>query len=66
MIENYHPDAFDKVEFELIQEIVTKIITNNISTSELIQRGNVFSEHEKQALHNVIFPKNSYRNKCSF
>ncbi|MCX2493001.1 hypothetical protein OQX63_05930 [Pedobacter sp. PF22-3] len=70
MLEDYLPDAVDNVTFEVIQEIVTKIITNKISTTELIQRGNVFSGHGKQALHNlcilgVIFLSNNRKEQIT-
>lgn len=49
-IKNYIPDASDKLLWNLILEITTKILNNKISIKELVHRANTFNDQNRKEL----------------
>lgn len=49
-VKDYIPDASDKLLWDLILELTTKILNNKISIKELIHRANTFSEQGRKEL----------------
>lgn len=50
MLRDYILKASDKVQWEVVLELCTRIIENNISERELIDRGNTFGNQERKNL----------------
>lgn len=52
-IRNYIPDASNKLDWEIILEIVSRVLVKDISIRELTDRSNTFGEQGKQNLQIV-------------
>lgn len=54
-IKNYIPKSADTFLWELVYEIMNKIINENITEKELIDRGNVFGNKDKRYLQFICY-----------
>jgi hypothetical protein len=54
-IKNYIPKSADTFLWELVYELVNRVINKNISERELVDRGNVFGNNDKRYLQFICY-----------